>query len=50
MEKKIEAVKLMREIRLKLSEKYLKSREEEMRDLEERFGHLKKKKNAMHLK
>ncbi len=50
MEKKIEAVKLMREIRLKLSEKYLKSREAEMRDLEERFGHLKKKKTATHPK
>jgi hypothetical protein len=42
MEKKIDAVKLMREIRLKLGEKYSISREEEMRDLEKKFGYLKK--------
>jgi hypothetical protein len=42
MEKKIDAVKLMREIRLKLGEKYSMSREEEMRDLEKKFGYLKK--------
>ncbi len=46
MKKKIDAVKLMREIRLNLSEKYLKSREAEMRDLEEKFGYLKKKKTT----
>ncbi len=42
MEKRIDAVKLMREIRLKLGEKYLRSREEEMRDLKEKFGHLRR--------
>lgn len=46
MEKRIDAVKLMRELRLKLGEKYLKSRDIEKHDLEEKFGHLKKKKPA----
>ena len=44
MEKKIDSVKLMREIRLQLSEKYSKSRETELKELKERYGHLKKKK------
>ena len=48
MEKKIDAVELMREIRLKLGEEYFKSREKELRDLEEKFGHLKKKKVSTH--
>lgn len=42
--KKIDAVKLMREIRLKLGEKYAASREEELRELKEKFGHLRKEK------
>lgn len=46
MKKKIDAVKLMRELRLKLGEKYLKSRDTEKRDLEEKFGHLKKKRSV----
>ena len=48
MEKKVDAVKLMREIRLKLGEEYLKSRDKELRDLEEKFCHLKKKKVSAH--
>jgi hypothetical protein len=44
MEKKIDAVKLQREIRLRIGEKYLRSREDELKDLKEKFGHLKKKK------
>jgi hypothetical protein len=48
MEKKIDAVKLMRDIRTKLGEKYAKSQEDELRDLQEKFGHLKKKKNVAH--
>jgi hypothetical protein len=43
MKKKVDAVKLMREIRLKLGEEYLRSPDKELRDLEERFGHLKKR-------
>lgn len=48
MEKKIDAVKLMREIRTKLAEKYLKSRDEELKELKEKFGHLKKEKVGTH--
>jgi hypothetical protein len=44
MVKKIDAVKLQREVRLKLGEKYLKSREDELRELKQKFGHLKKEK------
>ncbi|MGQ9571349.1 MAG: hypothetical protein ACUVUQ_11045 [Thermodesulfovibrionales bacterium] len=40
MEKKIDAVKLMRKIRTKLAEKYLKSRDEELKELKEKFVHL----------
>lgn len=43
MEKKIDAVKLMRDIRTKLGKKYAKSQEDELQDLKEKFGHLKKK-------
>jgi hypothetical protein len=48
MEKKIDAVKLMREIRTKLAEKYLKSRTRELKDLKEKYSHLKKKKVGTH--
>lgn len=44
MAKKIDAVKLQREIRLKLGEKYLKSREDELKELKQKFGYLKKEK------
>ncbi len=50
MEKKIDAVKLQREIRLKLGEKYLKARDKELQELKERFGHLKKKKIGTHFR
>ncbi|MBI5190706.1 MAG: hypothetical protein HZA22_08530 [Nitrospirae bacterium] len=46
MKKKIDAVKLMREIRDKLSEEYSKDKEKELKELQEKFGHLKKKKDA----
>ena len=45
MEKKIDAVKLMRDIRTKLEEKYAKSPKDELRDLKEKFGDLKMKKD-----
>ena len=48
MEKKFDSVKLMREIRRKLSEKYLKSRDEELKELKEKFGHFKKEKVDTH--
>ncbi|MBI5741257.1 MAG: hypothetical protein HZA16_11140 [Nitrospirae bacterium] len=48
MDKKIEAVKLQREIRSKLSRKYSKSRSDELQDLKEKFGHLRKKKVGTH--
>jgi len=48
MEKKIDSVKLMQEIRRKLSEKYLKSRDEELKELKGKFGHLKKEKIGTH--
>lgn len=48
MEKKIDAVKLMRDIRTKLAEKYLKSRDEELMELKKKFGHLKKGKIGTH--
>lgn len=44
MAKKIDAVKLQREIRLKLGEKYLKSREDELKELKQKFWYLKKEK------
>jgi len=44
MDKAIDAVKLQQQIRSKLTRKYLKSRTEELRELQEKFGHLKKKK------
>ncbi len=50
MEKKINAVKLMREIRSKLVEKYLKSPDKELHDLKEKFGYLKKKKVGTHFR
>ena len=50
MKKKIDAVKLQREIRLKLGEKYLKSRDEELRELKEKYSYLKKKKVSTHFK
>lgn len=46
MKKKIDSVKLMREIRDKLSEEYSKDKEKELKELQEKFGHLKKKKDA----
>lgn len=50
MEKKIDSVRLMRETRERLSEKYLKSRDEELKELKEKFGHLKKEKAGTHFK
>jgi hypothetical protein len=50
MAKKIDAVKLMREIRDKLGAKYTASRDEEVRDLRLKFGHLKKRKDVTHAK
>lgn len=44
MDKKFDSVKLQREIRLKIGEKYSKSRDAELEDLKEKFGHLRKKK------
>ena len=41
MEKKIDAVKLMKEIRSNLSEKYIKSGKNELDDLKKKFGYLK---------
>ncbi len=41
MEKKIDAVKLMRDIRTKLVGRYLKSHEKELKELNKKFGHLK---------
>jgi len=43
MKKKIDSVKTMRAIRDKLSVSYSKSTEKELRELEEKYGHLKKK-------
>jgi hypothetical protein len=43
MEKKIDSVKLQREIRLKLGKKYLKVRDKELKELGEKYGHLKKR-------
>jgi hypothetical protein len=48
MEKKVDAVKLMRDIRAKLGEKYAKSQKDELRELKEKFGNLKKKKDVAH--
>jgi hypothetical protein len=50
MAKKIDAVKLMRDIRDKLGAKYAASRDEEVRELELKFGHLKKRKDVAHAK
>lgn len=40
MKKKIDAVQLQRAIRSKLSEKYAKSRDIELKELRKKFGHL----------
>lgn len=48
MERKIDAVKLMRDIRSKLGEKYAKSQNKELEELKIKFGHLKKKKDVAH--
>lgn len=50
MEQKIDAVKLMRDIRDKLGEEYAASRDEKVRELEIKFGHLKKRKDVTHAK
>jgi hypothetical protein len=50
MEKKIDAVKLQREVRLKLGKKYLKSQEKELKDLEKKFGSLKNRKVGTHFR
>lgn len=50
MERKIDAVKLMREIRSKLGEKYAKSQNAELQDLKSKYGHLRKKKDVVHAK
>ena len=50
MAKKIDVVQLMREIRDKLGAKYAASRDEEVRELEIKFGHLKKRKDVTHAK
>jgi hypothetical protein len=38
----------MRDIRAKLGEKYTKSQKDELRELKEKFGHLRKKKDIAH--
>lgn len=48
MEKKIDAVKLQRDIRLKMGEKYLNSHEKELKDLKKKFGYLRNKKVSVH--
>ena len=48
MKKKFDSVQLQREIRARLSEKYAHSREEQMRELREKFGHLRKRKVGAH--
>ena len=45
MKKKFDSVKLMREIRLKLGEKYLNNPERELKELKEKYHHLKKNKS-----
>jgi hypothetical protein len=50
MEKKIKAVKLMRDIRLKLGKKYFHSSKTELQDLKEKFGHLRKKTSPSHFR
>ena len=47
MKKEIDAVRLQRDIRSKLSEKYAKSRENELKELRSKFGHLKKQNVAI---
>jgi hypothetical protein len=42
MEKKIDAVKLMRDIRSKMGENFAKSQNKELEELKRKFGHLKK--------
>lgn len=44
MEKKVDAVKIMRGIRQILSGKYAKSHDAELKELKEKFGHLRREK------
>ncbi len=46
MEKKVDAVKIMREIRAKLAWRYLKSHDKELKELNKKFGYLKKEKDS----
>ena len=48
MKKKIKAVQMMREIRLKLGKRYGSSRKTELEELKDKFGHLRKKKSPSH--
>lgn len=50
MEKKIDAVALMRTIRAKLSERYAKTPQEELAELRKKYGNLKKRKGIAHAK
>ena len=50
MKKKIDAVKLMRDVRATLGAKYGAAQGEEMRELRSKFGHLKKRKEIAHAK
>ena len=49
MKKKFDAVKFQRQIREKLSKKYSCDRDTFLRELKEKYGHLRKKKTKMHV-
>lgn len=48
MKKRFDAVKFQRKIREELSKKYSTSRDAFLRELKEKYGHLKRQKVGMH--
>jgi ribosomal protein L29 len=50
MEKKFDAVKFQRKVREELSKKYITERESLLRELKEKYGHLRKQKVSTHFR
>jgi len=50
MEKKFNAVKFQREAREELSKKYISDREGFLRELEQKYGHLRKQRISTHIR
>lgn len=49
MKKKFDAVKFQRKVREELSKKYTSNRDVFLRELKEKYGHLRKRKTKIHI-